>query len=87
MLAMDRIFHRAIATATQNPVLSRYVISLQNVATRFWVYAMEKQSPEEQLADVDLHRLLAAAIAARDPAAAEAAAERLVGNPPSAYPR
>ena len=41
-LAMDRVFHRAIATATQNPVLGRYVISLQNIATRFWVYAMEK---------------------------------------------
>ena len=87
MLAMDRLFHRAIATATQNPVLSRYVISLQNVATRFWVYAMEKQSPQEQLADVALHRLLAQAIADRDPAAAEAAAARLVGDPPSAYPR
>ena len=30
----------------------RYVIALQNVATRFWVYAMEKQSPAEQLEDV-----------------------------------
>jgi DNA-binding GntR family transcriptional regulator len=87
MLAMDRVFHRAVATATQNPVLSRYVIALQNVATRFWVYAMEKQSPAEQLEDVHLHRRLAAAIAARDPAAAEAAAARLVGDPPSAYPR
>jgi DNA-binding GntR family transcriptional regulator len=87
MLAMDRVFHRAVATATQNSVLSRYVISLQNVATRFWVYAMEKQSPAEQLEDVTLHRRLAAAIAARDPAAAEAAAARLVGDPPSAYPR
>jgi DNA-binding GntR family transcriptional regulator len=87
MLAMDRVFHRAIAAATQNPVLARYVISLQNVATRFWVYAMEKQSPAEQLEDVKLHRHLAAAIADRDPVAAEAAAARLVGDPPSAYPR
>ena len=87
MLAMDRVFHRAVAAATQNLVLSRYVISLQNVATRFWVYAMEKQSPAEQLEDVDLHRLLAGAIAARNPEAAEAAAAKLVGDPPSAYPR
>jgi DNA-binding GntR family transcriptional regulator len=87
ILTMDRAFHRAIATATQNPVLSRYVISLQNVATRFWVYAMEKQSPAEQLADVALHRALAHAIADRDPVAAEAAAAKLVGDPPSAYPR
>ena len=87
MLAMDRVFHRAIAAATQNPLLGRYVISLQNIATRFWVYDMEKQTPDEQLADVELPRLLARAIAARDPAAAEADAARLVGDPPSAYPR
>jgi DNA-binding FadR family transcriptional regulator len=45
---------------------------------------MEKQSPEDQLNDVALHRARAAAIAARDPAAAEVAAARLVGEPPSA---
>ncbi len=83
MLAMDRAFHRAVATATHNPTLARFVVSLQNVATRFWIWAMEKQSPEAQLEDVRLHRELAAAIAARDSFAAEAAAERLVGDPPS----
>jgi DNA-binding GntR family transcriptional regulator len=83
MLAMDRAFHRAVAQATHNPTLARFVVSLQNVATRFWIWAMEKQSPEAQLEDVRLHRDLAAAIAARDIAGAEAAAERLVGEPPS----
>ena len=38
------------------------------------------------LADVALHRALASAIAARDANAAEAAAMRVVGEPPSAYP-
>lgn len=83
MLAMDRAFHRAVATATHNPTLARFVVSLQNVATRFWIWAMEKQSPEDQLEDVRLHRELAAMIAARDVPAAEAAAARLVGEPPS----
>ena len=83
MLAMDRAFHRAVASATHNPTLARFVVSLQNVATRFWIWAMEKQSPEAQLEDVRLHRELAAAIAARDVTAAEAAAARLVGEPPS----
>ena len=41
---------------------------------------MEKQSPEAQLEDVRLHRALAAAIAARDPLAAEAAAAKLGGR-------
>jgi DNA-binding GntR family transcriptional regulator len=87
MLAMDRTFHRAVAMATQNPTLSRYVISLQNIATRFWIYDMQKQSRDDQLADVALHRALATAIADRDAEAAEAAGSRLVGDPPSAYPR
>ncbi len=85
MLSMDRDFHRAVALATGNPTLARFVISLQNVATRFWIWAMEKQSQEDQLKDVALHRILAAAIADRDPVAAEAAAANLVGDPPSAY--
>ncbi|MDE2356349.1 MAG: GntR family transcriptional regulator [Alphaproteobacteria bacterium] len=85
MLMMDRAFHRAVAMATNNPMLARFIISLQNVATRFWIWRMEQESPDEQMADVALHRALADAIAARDPAAAEAAAAKLVGEPPSAY--
>jgi DNA-binding GntR family transcriptional regulator len=85
LLSMDRIFHRAVALATHNSTLARFVINLQNIATRFWIWEMEKQAPEDQLKDVSLHRSLAGAIAAHDPIAAEAAAARLVGNPPSAY--
>jgi DNA-binding GntR family transcriptional regulator len=85
MLVMDRNFHKAVAAATHNPTLARFVVSLQNVATRFWIWAMEKQSPAEQMADVELHRGLARSIAERDPIAAETAAARLVGDPPSAY--
>jgi DNA-binding GntR family transcriptional regulator len=86
MLAMDRAFHQAIGAATKNPTLARFVASLQNTATRFWIWTMEKQTPDEQLVDVNLHRALARSIAGRDPAAAEASAARLVGAPPSAYP-
>lgn len=85
MLAMDRHFHLAVAMATGNPTLARFVVSLQNIATRFWIWEMEKQSPEDQMKDVTLHRALAAAIAERDPVSAEAAAAKLVGDPPSAY--
>ncbi len=85
MLAMDRAFHRAVAFATNNTPLARFVISLQNVATRFWIWEMEKQSPEDQLKDVALHRALGDAIAAHNPTAAETAALKLVGEPPSAY--
>ena len=64
MLAMDRAFHRAVAYATHNPTLARYIIALQNIATRFWIYAMERETPAEQLADVAKHRALGEAIAA-----------------------
>lgn len=85
MLTMDRSFHKAVAVATKNATLARFIISLQNIATRFWIWEMEKQTPQDQLADVRLHRSLGEAIAGRDPVAAEIAAAKLVGDPPSAY--
>jgi DNA-binding GntR family transcriptional regulator len=84
MLAMDHSFHRAVAFATHNPTLARFVIALQNTATRYWIWQMEKQSQEDQMRDVILHRSLAEAIARRDPVAAEAACAQLIGEPPSA---
>ncbi|WP_421934758.1 GntR family transcriptional regulator [Phenylobacterium sp.] len=85
LLGMDRAFHAAVARATYNPTLARFVMHLQNLASRFWIWEMEKQSAEDQLQDVYRHRALAAAIASHDPLAAEAAAVELVGAPPSAY--
>ncbi len=84
MLAMDNAFHRAVAFATHNPTLVRFVIALQNVATRFWIWQMEKQTPKDQLNDVMLHRAMAQAIADRDPVTAEATCALLIGEPPSA---
>ena len=84
MLAMDHSFHRAVAFATHNTTLARFVIALQNTATRYWIWQMEKQSQEDQMRDVRLHRALAQTIAQRDPAAAEAACALLIGEPPSA---
>ena len=86
LLEMDRAFHRAVAYATHNLTLARYLVALQNIATRFWVHAMERETPDEQLADIAAHRLLGAAICAGDAAAAEAAMAKVVGEPPSAYP-
>ncbi|WP_184719078.1 GntR family transcriptional regulator [Caulobacter sp.] len=85
MLAMDLAFHRAVAFAGQNSTLARFVVSLQNTATRFWVWQMEQQTPEAQLVDVGLHRRMADAIAARDVVRAEALCEQLIGLPPGAW--
>jgi DNA-binding GntR family transcriptional regulator len=83
MLAMDRKFHRAVALATKNSALARIVTTLQNIAARYWIWEMEKQTPEEQLHDVALHRALASAIADHDMLAAEEAAAQLGGSPPN----
>ena len=84
LLEMDRNFHKAVAYATHNPLLARYIVSLQNIATRFWIFAMERQSPEDQMQDIVLHRAAGDAIASRDQLAAELAMGRLVGEAPSA---
>ena len=86
LIAMDRAFHRAVARATHNPMLARWLDQLWVTAARWWVCAMERQAPAEQLADVRLHRDLARAVAAGDVSAAEAAMARLIGDPPSLTP-
>ncbi len=76
----------ATTFAAQNPTLARFVIALQNVATRFWIWQMEKQSPESQLEDVGLHRGLGQAIADGDPDLAEALCAQLIGHHRAARP-
>ena len=83
LVEMDRAFHRAVARATHNAMLARWQGQLWTAAARWWVFAMGEQDPAEQLADIRLHRDLAAAIAAGDVAEAEAAMARLIGDPPS----
>jgi DNA-binding GntR family transcriptional regulator len=86
LIGMDRLFHKRLAWATHNAVLARYLVVLQDVAMRFWVFAMREQPAAEQLADVAMHRDLARAVAAGDAAEAEAAMARLIGDPPSLSP-
>ena len=83
LVEMDRAFHRAVAAATHNALLARWLVSLHDMAARWWVFAMARQDPAEQLADVRLHRDLAAAVVAGDVREAEAAMARLIGDPPS----
>lgn len=87
LIIMDRAFHRAVARATHNAMLARWLGQLWTAAARWWVFAMGEQDPADQLADVRLHRDLAAAIAAGDAAEAEAAMARLIGDPPSLTPK
>ena len=83
LVEMDRAFHRAVAAATHNALLARWLVHVHDTAARWWVFAMARQDPAEQLADVRLHRDLAAAIAGGGVREAEAAMARLIGDPPS----
>lgn len=82
LLLMDHGFHRAVATATHNPRLARFIVSLLNVATRFWIWQMMRQTARDQQCDVELHRAMGRAILDRDAARAEAICLRLIGEPP-----
>ncbi len=83
LVEMDRAFHRAVAAATHNALLARWLTAVHDTAARWWVFAMGRQDPAEQLADLRLHRDLAAAVAAHNVREAEAAMARLIGDPPS----
>ncbi len=70
LVAMDQRFHAAVARASGNTTLARIAIPLQHKASRFWVFAMAKDTPADRLDEIDRHRRVADAIARRDPDAA-----------------
>lgn len=82
LLVMDQAFHRAVAYATQNLVLARKLVALQNLGARFWIYTLEQRTAEEAAEDVALHRDVARAICARDAGAAERAMIKTIGDAP-----
>jgi DNA-binding GntR family transcriptional regulator len=66
LVAMDQRFHAAVVRASRNPTLARIAIPLQHKASRFWVFAMERDTPAERLAEIQRHRAVADRIAKRD---------------------
>jgi DNA-binding GntR family transcriptional regulator len=80
LAAMDEAFHVAVATASGNRTLVKMVVTLHHQTARYWLYAMKAPSRAESLAALAAHRGLADAIAARDPAAARAAMETVLGD-------
>lgn len=82
LVAMDQAFHRAVMKATGNAVLARELLSLQNLAARYWIFTLGQRTAEEALADVVLHREVAHAIAEGDEAGAERAMLRTISPAP-----
>src|SRR6185437_3660960 len=79
LISMDQAFHAALALATHNLTLAKIVIPLQHKASRFWAYSMREDRPEDRVAEVERHRTLAEAVAARDPEAARTAMLQVLG--------
>jgi DNA-binding GntR family transcriptional regulator len=81
LVAMDQRFHAAVVRASRNPTLARIAIPLQHKASRFWVFAMERDTPAERLAEIQRHRVVADYIAKRDSEGARAQMLSLLGAP------
>jgi DNA-binding FadR family transcriptional regulator len=70
----DIAFHSAIAVASCNPLFALIVGSFSAVTRQTWRIGWESRATDgERLANVECHERIAAAIAAREPRAAEAA--------------
>jgi DNA-binding GntR family transcriptional regulator len=83
LVRIDRAFHQAMAAAAHNVWLERTLITLHNSALRFWHYALPRRPVAAVKTEIKLHRRVAAAIAARDPAAAQAAMRTVLGEFPA----
>jgi DNA-binding GntR family transcriptional regulator len=86
VVAMDQRFHAAVARASRNPTLARIAVPLQLKASRYWMFAMESDTAEARLAEIQRHRKVADAIARRDPEAARALMLALLEPPALSVP-
>jgi DNA-binding GntR family transcriptional regulator len=82
LVAMDQRFHATIARASGNAALARVLIPLQHKAARFWVYSMNSSTAAERIADIALHRAVAARIAVHDADGARLAMNDVLGSLP-----
>ena len=82
LVLMDQEFHRAVARAGGNLALMRVVVSLHHCAARLWRFSLPQRDIGEWMEDVRQHRAVGCAIESRDPAAARAAMQAVVGAIP-----
>ena len=82
LVAMDRDFHIAVATASHNRTLAKMVVTLHHKAARFWVVAMTARPEEARIEDLAQRRAVARAVEARDVDAAQKAMLVVLGEFP-----
>ncbi|HWY62126.1 MAG TPA: GntR family transcriptional regulator [Rhizomicrobium sp.] len=87
LAAMDEAFHVAVASASGNRTLAKMVTILHHQTARFWLYAMRAPQPEDGLQALAEHAGLAEAIAAHDPARAQALMREVLGTFPTEVKR
>ena len=83
LVSLDRDFHRAVAIGAHNSWLEHVLATLHNSALRFWHYALPRRPIDALTQEIAYHRDVAAAIEARDPAAAEAAMRAVLDEFPA----
>ena len=80
---MDEAFHVAVASASQNRVLAKMVMTLHHQTARFWLVTMREPSLGESRLALAQHRALADAIAAHDVDKAQDAMRAALGDFPA----
>lgn len=74
VMALDIAFHELIASVSRNPLFGLLVVAFRVVTQQTWGLGWASRPTDaDRLNSVDGHGVIAAAIAARDPAAAEKA--------------
>lgn len=83
LVHFDRSFHQAMAAAAHNVSLERTLLTLHNSALRFWYHALPRRPASAVKNEIACHRRVAKAIAAHDPAAAQAAMREVLSGFPA----
>jgi DNA-binding FadR family transcriptional regulator len=79
---MDRVFHRALAAATQNRLMAATIVQLHNNSSRFWYFSLPRLDPAVVRADIATHLKVVQAVRRRDPAAAMQQMRAVLGHFP-----
>ncbi len=83
VLAADEAFHLGLVRASQNKYLIDMVHTIHSLTARFWYFSLLRLPADVPRAQMAGHRDVLRAVAAGDPAAAEAAMRAVVSRTPN----
>jgi DNA-binding GntR family transcriptional regulator len=86
LVEIDRAFHGGLAAACKNVEIEQALLRLHNNACRFWVFGIDRTSPEEVKAQGRAHLDILIAIENKDLAEIERRVRKAIGyNPDSRF--